>query len=259
MPHALNTLFFSLALFVAILLALECGRRIGGVLRARHPGVEAKGSGAAEGAVFSLLGLLIAFTFSGAAARFEERLHLVTEEANDIGTAYLRVDLLPADQQPALRALFRRYVELRIETFRHAQDPAEASAVLAEAVTLQKQIWSAAVAGSGLPGAAPDAAKLLLPALNEMIDMTTTRLMATRNHPPLAIFFMLAALGVMGGVLIGYELSEKRRREWLHMLAFALVMAATLYVILDLEFPRRGLIRIDEADQVLIDLMADME
>ena len=104
MPHALNTLFFSLALFVAILLALEGGRRIGGVLRARHPGVEAKGSGAAEGAVFSLLGLLIAFTFSGAAARFEERLHLVTEEANDIGTAYLRLDLLPADQHQSGQA-----------------------------------------------------------------------------------------------------------------------------------------------------------
>ena len=91
-----------------------------------------------------------------------------------------------------------------------------------------------------------------------MIDITTTRLVATRTHPPLVIYFMLAALGITSALLIGYDLSGKPGRPWLHLLAFALVMAATLYVILDLEFPRRGLIRIDDADQVLLDLRASM-
>src|SRR4249919_3832924 len=81
----------------------EIGRRIGARRLARDPEGLAKGAGAAEAAVFGLLGLLIAFTFSGAASRFEERRHLVTREANAIGTAYLRIDLLPDDAQPAGR------------------------------------------------------------------------------------------------------------------------------------------------------------
>jgi len=66
------------------------------------------GAGAVEGSVFGLLGLLIAFTFSGAAFRFDARRQLAVEETNAIGTAYLRLDLLPADKQPALRDSFRR-------------------------------------------------------------------------------------------------------------------------------------------------------
>jgi len=258
MDHTLTTLTFCVVLFFAILLALELGRKIGQRSRQRHPEESAGGSGAAEGAVFALLGLLIAFTFSGAAARFEERRHLITEEANDIGTAWLRVDLLPSEAQAGVRASFKRYLDVRIEVFRHAEDREMTEKLLSESNALQESIWSSSIAGSRLPGAHPDAAKLLLPALNEMIDITTTRLVATRNHPPMVIFLMLAGLGVTGALLIGHELAGRRHRPWLHLLVFGLVMGVTLYVILDLEFPRRGLIRIDDADQVLVDLRASM-
>ena len=87
-----------------------CSRSWGGASAlpdfSRDPDGLAKGSGAAEAAVFGLLGLLIAFTFSGAASRFEDRRHLITEEANAIGTAYLRIDLLPGDAQPASASCF---------------------------------------------------------------------------------------------------------------------------------------------------------
>ena len=83
-------------LFLGMLILSEVGRRIGMARLARDSEGLTKGAGAAEAAVFGLLGLLIAFTFSGAASRFEDRRHLITAEANAIGTAYLRVDLLPA-------------------------------------------------------------------------------------------------------------------------------------------------------------------
>ena len=102
--YALSTALLALGLFLSILGSLEVGRRIGLTMRRRFPDVEIKGSSAAEGAVFGLLGLLIAFTFSGAAGRFEDRRHLITEEANAIGTAWLRVDLLPAASASAVRA-----------------------------------------------------------------------------------------------------------------------------------------------------------
>ena len=86
--------------FVAgILVCFELGRRIGRSALAAGPDGLAKGVGPAEGAVFALLGLIIAFMFSGAAARFEARHHLVTQEANAIGTAWLRLDLLPLERR----------------------------------------------------------------------------------------------------------------------------------------------------------------
>jgi hypothetical protein len=99
---------------------------------------------------------------------------------------------------------------------------------------------------------------LLVPALNEMIDITTTRVMATRNHPPGIVFLLLGGLNLMGALLVGYGMAGNRERSWLHTAAFALVMALAIYVILDLEFPRLGLIRVDAADQVLVELRKSM-
>ncbi len=258
MNYAFHTALLSVGMFLGIVLMLEIGRRMGEAQRARKPGVEIKGSSAAEGAVFGLLGLLIAFTFSGAATRFEDRRHLITEEANDIGTAWLRVDLLPSGAQPGMRDLFRRYLDARLEAYSHASEPERATAEFSNAAKLQQEIWSAAIAAAREPGASPDAAKLLLPALNEMIDITTTRLVATQNHPPVAIFAMLGVLSMLGGLLIGYDQSGKTHRETVHMLVYALIMSGAVFVILDLEYPRMGLIRIDSADQILLDLRSDM-
>ena len=79
-------------LFLGLLLMMEAGRRLGVRRLAADPEGARAGIGAVEGAVFALLGLLIAFTFSGAASRFDDRRHLVAEEANAIGTAWLRID-----------------------------------------------------------------------------------------------------------------------------------------------------------------------
>src|SRR6185503_8225075 len=96
-------LMFAGALFLAMPLLLETGRRLGIRRLAQEPQGAGQSFGVVEGAVFSLLGLLIAFTFSGAAARSDTRRELIIQEANNIGTAYLRLDLLPAAAQPALR------------------------------------------------------------------------------------------------------------------------------------------------------------
>jgi hypothetical protein len=214
----------------------------------------AVGLGAAEGAIFALLGLLIAFTFSGAASRFEERRHLITQEANDIGTAWLRIDLLPPADQPAMRDLFRRYTDLRIAAYERVRDEASTVAKSAAAQRLQGEIWQLAVAGVRKPEASPGAAQVLLPSLNAMFDIVTTRNTATRNHPPLAIYLLLGVLCAVGSMLFGYSIGPSRNPNWMHRLAFAGIMALAIYVILDLEFPRRGLIRIDGEDQVLVDL-----
>lgn len=223
------------------------------------PGDKDGGSSAAETAVFSLLGLLLSFTFFGAASRLEDRRHLITQEANDIGTAWLRLDMLPAAAQPQLRQLFRDYAEARVAAFANVADVEATRAATDQAQQLQARIWSAAVEAVRLPDAPPQAAMLLLPALNAMIDVTTTRSVAAETHPPHVIYYMLAAFSLVAAGLAGYSTRTRDGRYWLNMTLFALVVATTLVVILDLEYPRRGLIRVDSVDQVLIDVRRAMD
>jgi hypothetical protein len=260
MHHALISLVIACALFVGMLLFLDIGRRIGAQRRAQDPGGPGAGTGAVEGAVFALLGLLVAFTFSGAASRFDARRALIVEEANAIGTAYLRLDLVPAEAQPALRDLFRHYADSRLEVYRKlsVSDLEAARAELDHSIRLQGEIWNQAVIAGQLEGVPPAAAMLLLPALNEMFDITTTRTMALRMHPPTVIFVMLFGLALASALLAGYAMGGGKKREWLHMLAFAAVVAITVYVIFDLEYPRLGLIRIGVFDQALVDVRESM-
>lgn len=259
MMFGLIAVALALALFAIMVGAIELGRAAGRrQLRSGGEGL-AKGTGAAEGAIFALLGLLIAFTFSGAAQRFEARRLLVTDEANAIGTAWLRLDLLPAPAQPEMRDLFRRYLDARLAAYRHATQREVALEDLAVSNALQARIWAQALAAVNAAGAAPQAGVLLLPALNEMFDITTTRTAATANHPPFAVFVLLFALAAASAVLVGYATSVNASRGRLLNLGFAAIIALAVYVILDLEYPRLGIIRVDAADQVLIELRNGMD
>jgi len=244
-------------LFAGMLLLLETGRRVGLRRMAKDSKGAHQGLGAVEGAVFGLMGLLIAFTFSGAASRFDARRQLIVEEANDIGTAYLRLDMLPAAAQPALRESFRNYLDARLAVYRKLPDIEAAKVELARATALQGEIWTQAVAACR--EAAQPPFMLVLPALNQMIDITTTRTMATQMHPPMIIFVMLAALALASAILAGYGMAASQTRSWVHILAFAAIMAVTVYIIVDLEHPRLGLIRVDAFDQVLVDLRNSMK
>jgi hypothetical protein len=256
--HTSTVFLLTFGLFLGMLLFLEVGRRIAARQRKEDSGTAAEGIGAVDGAVFALLGLLIAFTFSGASSRFDTRRQLIVEETNDIGTAYLRLDLLPAEAQSALRENFRRYLDARIEIYRKLPDIAAAKASLVKANELQGQIWRQAVAASRAESAQPAAAILLLPALNAMIDITTTRTMAIQMHPPTVVVVMLFGLALAASLLAGYGMTGSKVRSWFHMLGFALVMAFAVYVILDIEYPRLGLIRVDAFDQALVDLRQSM-
>jgi hypothetical protein len=249
---------FAAALSAGILVLLEIGRRIG-VRQIKEEGETAsQGLGAIEGAIFGLLGLILAFSFSGALTRFEARRHLIVEEANDIGTAWLRIDLLPADAQPQMRDLFRRYLDSRIEVYRKVPQMEEVKAELARSANLQSEIWASAISSSRETGTT-QAPVLLLPALNAMFDITTTRTEAAKNHPPLVTFAMLGALTLACSLFAGYDMSIRRRLNVLHSIAFAVALSVTAYVIIDLEYPRLGLVQVIDSDQVLIDLRKGMK
>lgn len=249
----------SVGLFFGMLALMEVGRRIGARRRMQDAAGYRAGVGSVEGAVFALLGLLIAFTFSGAASRFDARRQLIIEETNNIGTAYLRLDLLPKQLQPALREQFRQYIDARLAFYRKLSGLPAAMAEHDKAIRLQGEIWQQAVAGSYDKGALPAAAMLLLPALNAMFDIATTRALAMQIHPPEIIFVMLLGLALASALLVGYGMADSKERNWLHMLGLAFVMAVAIYVILDIEYPRFGFIRVDAFDQALVDLRDSMK
>lgn len=253
MDFVLSATPFAAIMFAAMMIALEAGRRAGKRALVKDPNVMS-GLSTLDSTVFALFGLLIAFTFSGAPDRLDARRQLIAQEANAIGTAYLRLDLLPVEAQPALRDKFREYLSSRIETYRVYPDVAAAEQGFAKSDGLQTKIWVQAVAATKLPGSHPDAARLLLPAVNAMIDITTTRRMAAKIHPPLVIFLLLFILAVICSVLAGYAMATSQRRSWLHVMAFTITAVLSVYVILEIEYPRMGFIRHDIYDQTLIDV-----
>lgn len=230
---------------------LEVGFRWACWSAAKHPGLTHDGIGALEAAVFALLGLLLGFSFAGGTSRLDARRQLIVQEANAIGTAYLRLDLLLPDDQPQMRHLCREYVDARLRVYEVLADAKATEAELAHAERLQKQIWSRARILSS-SDVTHDSARLLLPAVNEMIDVTTARTVALHMHLPPLIFSLLVLVALVSSSLAGYAMAQRKRRSWLHMLLYAAAVASTVYVVLDLDNPRFGWIGLGSADRVLI-------
>lgn len=250
-------LLLAAGLFVGMVVLVEVGHRVALRRRSQVAEEENKGLGVIEAAVFSLLGLLIAFTFSGAATRFDGRRQLIIEEANNIGTAYLRIDLVPEQNQAELRGMFKQYLDSRLDTYRKLPDLDAAMAEMALSRKYQDEIWTYSVTACRDSGS-QSCNMLLLPAINAMFDISTTRTEAAKIHPPSIIFAMIVLLSLAGSLLAGYGMSGKSR-SWVHIVAFAAVMAITVYVIIDIEYPRYGLINVAGADKVLADIRASMK
>lgn len=256
------TIFFKfIATPLALLLSLYVALWLGVKLRARHQKgsveTDSDGLGVVDGAVFGLMGLLLAFTFSGAATRFDTRRVLVVDEANAIGTAWLRVDLLPTADQPAVRKKFEEYVDSRLDSYKVVANETAFRAGLARSGELQGELWKLAVASSQkAPTTVPG--MLLLPALNEMFDIVNTRSGHMLMHPPAIVYVLLIIVLGLCGVLAGYRMGSTDNWSKLHRLSFVFILGITYYVIIDLEYPRIGLMRVDNYDQFVVQVRDSM-
>jgi hypothetical protein len=258
MAEITTAILVTSGLFVAMLFCVEAGRRIGLRRHARMPEAgDSSGTGVVDAAIYALLGLLLAFAFSGAALRFDTRRQLIVQEANAIGTAWLRLDLLVPEAQTELRRLFRDYMDARLEAYQKLPWVPGSSPEFDRSEELLRQIWQRSV--HRVDGAPTATTTLLLSAVNEMIDTTAVRMVAIHTHAPTIVFVLLIALALTSGVLAGAGMAESHRREWMHMVCFALTMAATVYLVMDLDAPRHGLIRIDSYDRLLYDLRSSMK
>ena len=207
------------------------------------------GFGAIEGAVFGLFGLLLSLSFFGASSRLEARRELIVNEANAISSAYMRVDLLPSSEQPEVRRLFREYVNERV---RISEMPNTAAALAAarNGAKLQQEIWSHAI--NATTGGAPGTA-LIIPALNQMFEIAGSKAIAVQTHLPTLVFYFLVAAALVSGLVAGFGMA-RGQRNWLSVIAYASVVTLTMFVMIDIEYPRKGFVRIGVADLALTNL-----
>jgi hypothetical protein len=253
MPPAKLATLLPLILFAGMMACLEIGYRIGRRNSAELPELSHEGTGVIEAAIFALLGLLLGFSFAGGTTRLDARRELIVREANAIGTAYLRVDLLPQSDQPKMRHLFRDYLDARLRVYEKLPNLDATDQELERASQIQQQIWSQAITYAA-SDPSQNVARLLLPALNDMIDVTTDRTVALHTHLPTLIFFLLVSVALLSALLAGYAMEKRKRRSLFHMILYAGVIAITVYAILDLDNPRTGQIRLGAADHVLVKL-----
>jgi len=227
----------AVGLFFAMLACLETGFRVGRRSSVPFPELVHEGVSDVGAAVFALLGLLLAFSFAGGLSRLDVRRQMIVQEANAIGGAYSRLDLLPTDDQPEMRRLFREYLDTRLQAYEKSEE--ETTTVTQHVQELQQEIWSRAVAASR----ADPSLKLsmvLLPAINQMNDVTTMRTIAARTHLPGLILALMTAAALLSALVAGYTMSKRKSRSWFHALIYAGVVAITFYVGLDLGYLRAG-------------------
>ena len=242
----------ALIIFVLILAFIWIGIRYRRYEIQKGKDKAAGGLGSLETAMLTLLGLLLAFTFGIGISKFENRRSNIISESNAIGTAILRCDLYPDSIRKILRNDFAGYIELRIEYYNAGTNPEKINKANAEASHYSSKIWNKVIS---LP---PTTENLLrgiqmVPALNEMIDMMTTRDADRIAVIPPLIFETLILLTFTGGFLVEYDQSTSKRSR-IFVIGFAFMTTVTIYLILELDRPRSGLINLDSAEEYIINL-----
>lgn len=239
----------ALGLIGLMLLAWMMGAR-----RSASEAEAPKGLETVSGALFALFGLLLAFSFSASASRFEQRRTISLQEANAIGTAALRLDLLPRDAQAEARAIFKAYLDSRYRYLSVAGAGGEYHKEWDEVQRIQSRLWSHAI-NSGPTDRQVPSNTVLLPALNEMFDITSTRHIAIQTHVPVVIVMLLGLFAVITSYL-GGRLAHRTPSTRAVGVLYTACVVITLLVMIDIDFPRRGLIRANNADILIEDLRA---
>ena len=201
--------------------------------------------------LLGLLGLLLAFTFGMSNSRFNTRRELVIEEANNIGTAILRTDVYPDSIRKLLRADLKEYLEARIAFYQAGMDVEKTVTYYRKADDAGKKVWSIAASYAKTDDITTRTSQLI-PALNAMIDIATTRRAAGEGTIPDSIMYFLFVLCFCGAFLLGYD--HKDKIDWIVVLGYAIMLSATVFNIIDLDRPRSGLINMDIANEKIIEL-----
>ena len=252
--YDINSGLIAAVLFLSMLAAIEIGFRTGRATRASGDEAAREHVNSIQASILAILGLLLAFTFSLSLQRYDSRSEAVVDEANAIGTAYLRSQLLRPPVRTEVQALLREYLALRVEAGATTLvDGARRKTLLAEAVQAQNALWANAVrSAEGDPS--PVTSGLFIQSVNELIDSYGRRDAALSRHVPEAVLLLLYATFLLAGGIVGFASGRSGHRPSSASYVMVALIVILVFVIVDLDRPRRGLITVSQ--QSLLDLQA---
>ncbi len=188
----------------------------------------------------ALVAFLVGFAFSGAASRFIDRLDIIVKEANALGTAYLRADTIAEPQRSELKAALKEYTADRV-TLLSREGREQIEPLLAKVDGLHERMWKSAIEGT--KNNAPLMA-VVLPPINEIIDLHSTHLAMARRHLPIPIMTVLLGAAAIGFGIVGFGNGRVGRRFSVLDSVYGAVLALALWMTIDLDYPGIGLIRV---------------
>lgn len=234
----------ALALLAAIVSAEEVGYRLG--RRSAKTGRPPTGSqvSSLQAATLGLLALLLGFAFAGASGRFVDRQDLIVREANAIGSVRGVFDLAGAAERDRARSLLDEYVRLKLEHGRLLREGSAATIDLRRSVAArQAELWAVTV---GVCRREIAVAPVIMPAVIQLIDIDHARDAATRRHAPRLVLGLLVACAALGIATLGFGAGLAGRRNLLLTAPLVLLIVLSLWTTIDLDYPRAGLIRVDD-------------
>lgn len=245
----------SLMLFTIMLVSSFVGKLIGNYIRNKKNADEKLTE---TSPLIALLFFLLAFTFGMSGDRYDSRRKIVVEEANDIGTAILRSDLYPDSVRTLFRKDFKQYVEARISYYQVGADLKGILEADSLSQVISSKLWTRASNLSKDPVNLA-ATQQMIPALNTMIDVTTSRSAGEKAKVPQSILVMLFFLALISAFYSGYSEGRKGKIDWLVQIGFCLLVSLVVLFTLDLDRPRRGFVNLDAPNQTIIDLRKNFE
>lgn len=253
MIETLWSQFLVMALLVAATFGASQFGYLWGLRKSERETGDAAQLGTIQGAVLGLLGLLLGFSFSGASGRYFDRLDLITQEANAIGTAYLRAELLSDPHSQNLQRALREYTRYRVDYFEIATEQDEPQLAI-DVARQHEAIWAAARDGVT---EVPQFAVAVLPPVNEVIDLHTLRVAAAHRHLPRLILGLLISSAAIGLLSVGFGCGLSGKRPRLMTMCLSTLVATVLWVTIDFEFPKQGLIQLNQ--QPLVELLKSFD
>lgn len=253
--QALTLLLLVGGLFSSMVILVFVGHSLGMRWAVRHGEPKLRGN-VVDAVVFGLLGLMIAFSFNGAVGRLDAHRQLIADEVSTIGTMKHRIDLLPQASQAPLRHALRDYVQSRLDVYDAKLDPRSEPAQRSE--RLREEIWRQAIDACKAAPCTASAMTLMYGGLDELFSFPIKQALMARMHPPGIVFGTLYGLAMLCAFLVGYDLGGVKARTWLYAFAFPFTMTAIIWVILDVEYPRLGVNRLDDLEQLLRSLLSSL-
>ena len=253
-PNLFDSLPIAGFYIIAAILMLafgEIGYQLGVRAQSRQDKEAPASLGPMVGGLLGMLAFVLAFTFSMASSQHDLRKQNVLEEANSIGTAYLRTDLIDEPYNIEVKRLLREYVDVRLM----ATSGSDLDAALAKSVEIHHLIWTQ---GSAAARQSPSTnTSLMIQSINDVIDMHEKRVTgALRNRIPTSVWLSLVAITALTMITMGTQVGLTGRRRLVAVIPLVLAFSALVTLVVDLNRPQSGLITVGQ--QSMINLQSSM-